>query len=479
MTRLLPFLCAALTGTAFYLSVGLGGTVSTVPSVFWILALIAPVPVLWFAFRPNKYWIVFLTAFAAAIIGNANMLPAYLGTLPPPVLIIGIIVPSLFFALSVFASRFVMRRLTPISGVITFAVLWTGFDYLSSLGPNGAASSPAYSQVEMPLMIQSASIFGLWAITFVIALFAASAAMYGAIRQKSFALLAIGLLLINAGYGQWRIASAPKSPVVHVGLAADDSLIRTGQKSDEASAMAVVKAYSAAARTLAVQEANLIIFPEKVAVLQNQWRSAVNAEFETAAHIGHATIVIGFDEPDGTRRNTAQIFFANGAPPQTYVKRRLVPGLESAFTPGRASFMLGDRTAVAICKDMDFPAMIRSDAVLQPGIFAVPAWDFDKDAVWHARLAILRGVENGFAVARTANDGLLTLSDAYGRVLAVKASSGGGMVLLQGDLPRGPGQTLYARIGDSLAWICLAMSVLLISVAFFAKPDYAKSPPVL
>lgn len=141
--------------------------------------------------------------------------------------------------------------------------------------------------------------------------------------------------------------------------------------------------------------------------------------------------------------------------------------------------MLGDRTAVAICKDMDFPAMIRGDAMLQPGLFAVPAWDFGKDAVWHARLAILRGVENGFAVARSANYGLLTLSDAYGRVLATKASTSGGMVLLQGDLPRGPGQTLYARIGDSFAWICLAMSVLLIAVASLAKPGYAGKQPVL
>jgi apolipoprotein N-acyltransferase len=479
MTRLLPFLCAALTGIAFYLSVGLGGTVSITPGGLGALALFAPVPVLWFAYKPNKGWVVFLTALAAAMIGNVNLLPAYFGTLPLPVLVIGIVVPALFFALSVLASRFVMQRLTPVSGVITFAVLWTAFDYLSSFGPNGAASSPAYSQVEMPWMIQSASVFGLWAVTFVIAFFAASFAMYAAIRQTTFAVLAVAIGILNIGYGQWRIASAPKTPVVHVGLAADDSLIRTGLKDDEASAMAVVKAYSDAARTLAAQEANLIIFPEKVAVLQNQWRSAVDAEFETAAHIGHATIVIGFDDRGDIRRNTAQLFFFNGTPPQTYAKRRLVPGLESTFVPGQAFFMLGDRTAVAICKDMDFPTMIRGDALLQPSIYAVPAWDFGKDAVWHARLAILRGVENGFAVARSANDGLLTLSDAYGRVLAVKASSEGGMVLLQGDLPRGPGQTLYARIGDSFAWICLAMSVLLISVAFFAKPDYAQRPPVL
>lgn len=479
MAPFIPLLCAALTGAALYFSTGLSGAVSTTPGGLWALALFAPIPVLWFAFKPNKDWVVFLTALAAAAIGNGNLLPAYLGTLPLPVLLIGIIVPALFFALAVLASRFVMRRLSPLLGVITFAALWTAFDYLSSLGPNGAASSPAYSQVEMPWMIQSASVFGLWAVTFAIAFFTASAAMYGVTRQTVFAVLAVGLLVINAGYGRWRMAIAPTTPPTHVGLAADYDLIGTGLRDDETSAMAVVKAYADAAHALSLQGATLIVFPEKVAVLKPHWRGAVNAEFETAAHIGHATIVVGFDEREGTRRNAAQVFFANGTPPQTYVKRRLVPGLESTFDPGLSSFMLGDRTAVAICKDMDFPAMIRGDAVLQPGLFAVPAWDFGKDAVWHARLAILRGVENGFAVARSANDGLLTLSDAYGRVLATRASTSGGMTLLQGDLPRGPGQTLYARIGDSFAWICLAMSVLLITVAFFAKPDYAGRPPVL
>ena len=45
----------------------------------------------------------------------------------------------------------------------------------------------------------------------------------------------------------------------------------------------------------------------------------------------------------------------------------------------------------------------------------------------------------------------------------------GGMVQLQGDLPRGPGVTLYARIGDAFAWICAALSLLLLGVAAFAR----------
>jgi apolipoprotein N-acyltransferase len=461
MNPMIIALCALLSGAGMYFSFGLGEV--------WVLAWLAPIPVLWLAFRPVSGWKVCVAALAAGLIGGCNILPAYWGTLPVPVLVLGIVVPALVFALCVMGARFVSRRVAPILGVIAFAALWTAFDYVLSFGANGTATSPAISQVGLPYLIQSASVFGLWAVTFILGLFAASAAMYGATRQPQFAVLAVAVFAVNAAYGVWRIDTAPKSEVVHVGLAADDALIGQGLKDNDDDALAVVKAYADAARTLSAQGASLIVFPEKVAKLKPEWLGAAKAELETAAHIGHATVIIGFDDNGAERRNNALVFFGSGAPPQVYSKRRMVPGLENKFVPGQASFMLADRTAVAICKDMDFQGMLRADAALRPKIFAVPAWDFGKDRWWHARMAIMRGVENGFAVARAANDGLLTLSDAHGRVLARKASAEGGMVLLQGDLPRGPGVTLYARIGDAFAWICAALSLLLLGVAAFAR----------
>jgi len=477
MTAITAILCAALSGAAIYLSCGLGGSVATTPGLTGVLALLAPIPVLWFGFGAMRvWWVVFLTAFGAMAIGTANILPAYAGVLPPLVLVIGMVLPSLAFAASVLGGRFVAARLAPISGVIAFAALWTGFDYLAAQGPNGAALSPAYSQLALPWMVQSASVFGLWIITAVMGLFAAGLAMGLARRQAGFAVFAVAILALNLFYGHWRMANAPKGEIVRVGLAGDDGLIASGLKDDEARTLAVTKAYAAAGKILAQQEANLIVFPEKIAVVRSVWRSTVNAEFETLAHIGHALVVVGVDEragakdraKDSPRQNNALIYFANGAMPQSYTKRRLVPVLEQTFTPGSQSFMLAGGTGVAICKDMDFPAMLRNDAMVGPNLYAVPAWDFDKDADWHARLAIMRGVENGFAVARAANNGLLTLSDAYGRVLAVKRTSEGGMVMLRGDLQRGPGKTPYAAIGDLLAYLALALSLLLLAVAFFA-----------
>ena len=453
-------LCALTSGAGFYLSTDLG--------TFWPLAWLAPIPVLWLAFGPARPWTVFFAAWAAGAIGGFNLLPAYAGTLPTPVLALAIIGPGLLFAASVMGARFVARRLSPLAGMAAFAVLWTMFDYLASFGLNGTALSPAYSQVDMPFLIQGASVFGLWVVTFLIGVVSAGLAMGLATKRALFAVLAIALFATNAGFGAWRIVTAPKTPITHVGLGVDDALAAASFKADEKTALGAADAYADAARTLAAQGANLIVFPEKTAVLKPEWRGTVIAEFEAAAHVTQSTIVIGFDDRGAERQNNALIFFSNGAPPASYSKRRLVPGLESAFVPGTASFMLSNRTAVAICKDMDFPAMLRGDAALHPTLFAVPAWDFGKDRWWHARMAIMRGVENGFAVARSAKEGLLTLSDAYGRVVAEKQSEPGGMITLAGDLPRGPGATLYARIGDAFAWLCVGLALLLLASAFLA-----------
>lgn len=466
MTAKTPALAALLSGLAFFFSTGLGGSLT--PTGLWLLALVAPVPVLWLAFQPaTKIWVGALCAFVAMAIGAANILPAYAGSLPVLTLIIAVLAPALAFAAAVTLARYVASRLAPVSGIIAYAAATTALDYLFSMGPNGTAASLAYSQVEAPAMIQIASIFGLWGVTAVMSLFAAAVAMFLIQRKPAFAALALAVLLGNIGYGQWRIATAPDTPKIKVGLAGSDTLIGAGMKDNAASAEAVIKAYGAAVRALSDRGADLIVLPEVLTPLHPEWASTIDSTLVTNKR---PMIVAGFDSRQAPRSNVARIYPAHGGAAETYVKRHLVPGLEHAYTPGNASYMTSDRIGVAICKDMDFPETLRADALLEPTVYAVPAWDFDRDAVWHARLAILRGVENGFAVARAAKDGYLTVSDAYGRVISYARTDAPGVVLLRADVARGPGLTLFAVIGDGLAKIAAALSALLLVVAVLAKP---------
>jgi apolipoprotein N-acyltransferase len=453
-SAMIAILCAFLSAAGFYLAFGHGA--------FWPLAWIAPVPVLWLGFGDAPRWQVFAAASASSALGACNILPDYAGILPSFVLVLAVAGPALLFAFAVLFGARAAKLLSPLAGALAFAMAWTGWDYLTSLLRNGAPP-PSVALVGAPWAIQGASVFGPWIVTFLLGFVAAGIAVSLRKRQWRPVLAAVILFTVNAGFGVWRLGDAAVAPVTRIGLAADDSLVGAARK--PGGAQIVANAYANTARLLAHQGATLIVFPEKLAVLKGPQSAAALEPLRAAARETHTTIVIGFDSQGPARRNEALIFTPDGAAPQAYFKRHMVEGLEDAFVPGDGGFVLPDRTGVAICKDMDFPATLRADAVAaHPTLLAVPAWDFGGDGWWHARLAILRGVENGFALARAANDGLLTLTDAYGRVVTLKPSAGGGMVTLIGDLPRGPGRTPYQILGDAFAWACIAGTLLLLGL---------------
>jgi apolipoprotein N-acyltransferase len=156
-------------------------------------------------------------------------------------------------------------------------------------------------------------------------------------------------------------------------------------------------------------------------------------------------------------RNRAFAFLPNGTQ-EVYAKRHLLAPFEPE-APGRGLGLLGEGYATQICKDMDFPDTVRGTAQGGVRLMIVPANDFGRDGWLHARMAIMRGVENGFAVLRSAFNGLETVSDAYGRPVALASTLQSGMVTVTADVPLGPGPTLYTRLGDIFSWLCVALSV--------------------
>ncbi|HEY1707335.1 MAG TPA: hypothetical protein VGG10_03655 [Rhizomicrobium sp.] len=459
---MIAIVCALLTAVGFYFSIGLGEQ--------WWLAWLAPIPVLWFAFGDTKGWQAFLAAWAAYALGATSILRAYAGVLPLSVVVVSLTVPSFFFALAVMGGRITARRIAPVAGMLAFACLWTAFDFLASFSKGGGSvATPATAEVFMPVLIQSASVVGVWGITFLLGFVPAGLAL--SLRQRTAlpAALAVALFAANAVFGFLRI-SAP-TQTIPVTLIDTDSMDQAAMRDDPKLTADTVAAYANAIR--AVKGAGLIVLPEKLAIVNAAQQPALQTTFADAAHTANATLVAGIDARDGAEAyNVSWAFTPASATPTIYTKRRLVPGLESRYTIGRGPLALGNGTGLEICKDMDFQAMIRNDMVAtKPVLLAVPAWDFVADATDHARVAILRSVENGVPMARTARNGLMTLNDRYGRIVALKVTGGAGFKTLSGNLPldgRGGG-TIYDRIGDVFGWLCLVIGLGLVGFAFTRK----------
>ena len=462
MNLLTALACTLASALGFYFSLGLGD--------LWWLAWIAPVPVLWFAFGETGPVLAFVVVFLAAALGGCSILRAYAGALPPFVLVTIIGSFAVTFALSVLGARRVDRRLGPLAATFAFAALWTAFDYLASFSrAGGSVSTPAAAEVGAPFLIQCAALVGYLGVTFLLGFVAAGIAL--SLRRRNAVPVAVvaAVFAANAAFGLSRIATPPER---HLRVALIDSNDTMGPvvRSDEAAAMKDIDAYISEITKL--RGVQLIVLPENIVQIAPQWRSEAEAKLAAAANVAGATIVAGFNtQIGGAQRNVSLAFQPGATSPVTYIKRRLVPVLEtSRYTPGPGPKVLANGTGLEICKDMDFQAMLRSDTVsTKPTLLAVPAWDFDKDDWSHARVAILRSVENGVPMARSARDGLLTLNDRYGRIVAA-ARTRGGFRTLVGDLPLdGPGgATLYDRIGDIFGWFCICLSAVLVAWSVFA-----------
>jgi apolipoprotein N-acyltransferase len=452
--------CAVLSGAMFYLSQGLDEV--------WALAWIAPLPLLWLAFGEAPRARLFAAALAAFACGQVYLLQCYWNTLPWFAIALLVLILGAAFALAMDVARAAWRNLPSWAAMLAFPVFWTAFEFLfSQVSPHGTFGSIAYSQVSWPPALQIAALLGLHAISFMLCLFA-SALASASRGARPAGWLGVALCAAALLFGALRLA-LPQAPAVTVAaLAGRDGRLATSHNWNAAATHALAERYAAAARRAARQGARLVVIPETALTADSAWRDAALTPLAEEARGSRVTIVAGTFQSHPWR-NAALSFTPDGRV-LAYDKRHLlIPG-EDRFTPGKGPGLLGDGRAVAICKDLDFPATLRADADAGDiRILAVPANDFGKDGWIHARMAVMRGVENGFAVVRAAFNGLETVSDAQGRVLARADTDAPGMVALRAAVPPGPGRTLYTRIGDLFAWLCAAASLGLAAATFLRK----------
>lgn len=467
-------LCALLSGLLFYLSTG-------VNVALWPLAWLAPVPILWLAYGKARGWRVFAAAFAALMIGHLNIIQAYLGLGLDVPLTIALAVYALVFAGVIMLTRLAVRRLPPLAGVFAFPCLWVAWEWLVSVTmPDGSFGSWAYSQVAEPAMIQTASLIGPWSITFLITAFASALALAlhlsGRIRVV-LAGLAAALFAANLGYGLVRLNETSSARPMLAAAIASDRLDAYAFTTDQAAAARASTIYAAAARALARRGAQVIVLPEKFATLKPEAAAIVLGPLQAVADETGALIVAGYDER-GVQRLNRSIVLRPLAEYSAYSKRRMVPGLERMFEPGDRSGLFGPGLATVVCKDMDFPQMLRADAREGVGLMLVPAWDFDRDSRAHAAMAILRGVEGGYSIVRAARNGWVSISDDRGRVLSRASTAHGALAVALARVSTTQQPTLYLRSGDAFAWACAAAGVLLVGASVLRRRRGPERPPV-
>jgi apolipoprotein N-acyltransferase len=285
---------------------------------------------------------------------------------------------------------------------------------------------------------------------------------------------ALIFVLLVMGFGSSRLQNPGIQPRAVGLITADANIANSWRTEDPQQAVAIAKRWSDRIARVAAQGAFVIVLPEKLLAITPADRQQVYSVFAGAARKSRRTVVAGFNFLGITPpRNIAVVFSPEGDRILTYDKHHMLQGPETGYLSGKETAVFvaaGFQWGVEICKDLDYPALSRQYGKQDIRYLAVPAWDFIRDAWLHDRMAVMRGVENGFTVVRTAQQGLLTISDAYGRVVAQRTSYSAPEVTLVRAVQTGPGTTLYAKFGDWFGWLnLLALAAITLTLGIRRK----------
>lgn len=435
----------------------------------------------------RKGWVLFPTWAALFLAWQFQ----FFGMVPLPwfgVLALGL-GGCLLGSLPLFLDRWVNRRTRAFAATLVFPCAMAGADFLVSMtSPYGSWCTWGYSQYgNLPLM-QLASIIGLAGITFMVFWFGA---VVNWAWEHAFAWREIrrGLLIFSAaiagvyGFGWARLLwDQPTAEYQRVAGIADRipwkfpsqevaKRFWSGQPltADELTAVKADLAqrhdrWLAQSEREAKAGARLIFWSESLAwVLRADEAALIGKAAEIArrnqVYLGLALCV--FDPAQSKlRQNKLVLLGPDGSVRFEYWKARPVPGPEKATTEVNGNPMRFDdtpfgRIGAFICFDLDFPALIQQAGRARTDLVIAPAGDWAEIDPWHARMAVFRAVENGFNLVRSVSFGRSQAVDCLGRTLAETDFFTNPSKAIVAEVPTRGVCTLYSRIGDTFAWVCI------------------------
>ena len=409
-------------------------------------------------------------------VGVALLLVAYLALYPA------------FFALV--CSR-LLRAFGPVALLVSPAAwvasefgrgyLFTGFPWVL-LG---------YSQAHVLQIAQIASLFGIFGLSALVALVNAALAYLlhaPSLRSRVVTVaVAAGCVVAASAWGTLRLHDARllrEGTPLEVGIVQGN--VPQDEKWDAARASSVFDHHVQLTRQAAARGARFIVWPESSTPFMLEedpyGRDAVRG---LAVQTG-SYLLIGSDQLERSQPpryyNAAFLVGPDGRTLGTYRKIHLVPfgeyvPLKQVFffaaplVEAVSDFSAGDKAVLlpfgphpvstAICYEVVYPDLIRRFVAAGSQLLTTitnDAWFGRSSAAYqHFEQAAVRSIEEGRYLVRSANTGISGIVDPYGRVLAQSRLFES--AVLVGQVRLLTGTTLYARVGDLVAYVAIVLTL--------------------
>ena len=331
-------------------------------------------------------------------------------------------------------------------------------------------NSPGYSFSAHLWLLQSASWFGLYGLTFLALAFAFAPSLWW-LGHKRLAMLFVAIPLALGLMGGLRLGGEPVNSTAVKQVRLVQPVIAQAEKWDRAKRgqhlSHIVR--TASAKTPIPQ---LMIWPETAfSAFASKDGSLLTAMAQqTLPFDGHLITGMPRLDDEGRLFNSAALVDAEGQIKAVYDKRRLVPFGEFApfrqFLPfvdviaGPKDFSVGTgdrlftvpgygKIALLICYESIFPGDIGRDEKRPEMIVNITndAWFGRTLGPWqHLAQSRMRAVEEGVPMMRVANNGISAGFDAHGRILGQIALDSVGTIDL--IVPPAIAPTIFTRYGN-------------------------------
>jgi apolipoprotein N-acyltransferase len=357
-----------------------------------------------------------------------------------------------------------------------------------------------------PLVLaQSASLVGLWGLTFIaVALFASPAALTDdrADTRRPWLPVATGIVVLcSLGlFGAVRLALAPTTFVDGVRLRIMQPNLQQDAKFNYSAKQEVMSRYlalsdrSSGSQSLGVRDATHLIWPESA--FPFLLTREADALAQIAALLPEGTVLItgavrAPDQPADPKAprayNSVYVIDHDGSILGVYDKVHLVPFGEylpfqdtlerlglMQLTKVRGGFLAADRRRLLavpraplmlplICYEIVFPGDVvpRGERpgwivnVTNDGWFGISSGPYQ-----HLQQARVRAIEEGLPLARAANTGISAVTDPLGRIIQSLALGTEGVI--DSPLPQRIEPPIYAQLRDAPAGVIAAIALALV-----------------
>ena len=346
------------------------------------------------------------------------------------------------------------------------------------------------SQARVVPLVQTASVTGVYGLSWLVALVGAAAAAVALSRRRShlWGALAVGALVaLVTGLGAWRVGRQQlleTGTPVRVGLIQGD--IEQNVKWDPAMRDPIMERHLALSRRALAEGADVVLWPESSTPFYFDVEAARAEPLRRLAAQARTPFLIGTDDFERVAGvdhyyNAVVLVGADGRSHGSYRKMQLVPFGEyvplkrllffvgplvqavsdfSAGTDPHVFDVNGHGVSVAVCYESVYPWIARAFVLRGSELLATvtnDAWFGQSSAAYqHFDQGAIRAVEEGRYVVRAANTGISGVVDPYGRVVVATPLFEPRAIVA--DVRFLTDRTLYSRLGDVVVWVSLVVT---------------------